>query len=68
MITLKIGDKAPNFNCIDQDGNPIQLSDYKGKKGINQYDHFLRTVKMARGANEAGNYVAWKPYSYCGFV
>lgn len=32
MITLKIGDKAPDFNCIDQDGNSIQLSDYKGKK------------------------------------
>ncbi len=32
MITLKIGDKAPDFNCEDQDGNMIQLADYKGKK------------------------------------
>ena len=32
MTTLKIGDKAPNFNCKDQDNNDIKLSDYKGKK------------------------------------
>ena len=32
MTTLKIGDKAPDFNCEDQDGNMIQLADYKGKK------------------------------------
>jgi len=32
MTSLKIGDKAPNFKSIDQDGNSISLSDYKGKK------------------------------------
>ncbi len=32
MITLKIGDKAPDFNCNDQDENEIKLADYKGKK------------------------------------
>ena len=32
MTTLKIGDTAPDFNCEDQDGNMIQLTDYKGKK------------------------------------
>jgi peroxiredoxin Q/BCP len=32
MTTLKIGDTAPDFNCEDQDGNSIQLTDYKGKK------------------------------------
>ena len=32
MKTLKVGDKAPNFGSIDQDGNTIKLSDYKGKK------------------------------------
>ena len=31
-ITLKAGDKAPEFSSIDQDGNPVSLSDYKGKK------------------------------------
>lgn len=32
MATLKIGDKAPNFSGINQDGNPVQLSDFKGSK------------------------------------
>ncbi|WP_460219025.1 thioredoxin-dependent thiol peroxidase [Psychroserpens sp. MEBiC05023] len=32
MNTLKAGDKVPNFTVNDQDGNPISLSDYKGKK------------------------------------
>ena len=32
MITLKKGDKAPNFSAKDQDGNTHTLSDYKGKK------------------------------------
>ena len=34
MNTLKQGDKAPNFTVNDQDGNPVSLSDYKGKKLI----------------------------------
>ncbi|KAA1244405.1 thioredoxin-dependent thiol peroxidase [Aquimarina sp. RZ0] len=32
MTTLKAGDKAPQFSALDQDGNTITLSDYKGKK------------------------------------
>jgi len=32
MNTLKVGDKAPNFEVNDQDGILIKLSDYKGKK------------------------------------
>ncbi len=32
MTTLKIGDKAPNFKALDQEGNEIKLTDYKGKK------------------------------------
>ncbi|MBC7849916.1 MAG: thioredoxin-dependent thiol peroxidase [Chitinophagaceae bacterium] len=32
MVTLKQGDKAPIFKGKDQDGKPIGLSDYKGKK------------------------------------
>lgn len=31
---LKIGDKAPDFQGVDQNSNPIKLSDYKGKKLI----------------------------------
>lgn len=32
MTTLKAGDKAPNFEALDQAGNTIKLSDYAGKK------------------------------------
>lgn len=32
MTTLKEGDKAPDFQAIDQDENLISLNDYKGKK------------------------------------
>lgn len=32
MTTLKIGDKAPDFSAVDQDGNIHALKDYKGKK------------------------------------
>lgn len=34
MTTLKIGDKAPFFEGVDQNGNTIKLSDYKGKKVV----------------------------------
>ncbi|PIE48667.1 MAG: thioredoxin-dependent thiol peroxidase [Flavobacteriales bacterium] len=32
MTTLQIGDKAPNFECIDQHGKKVKLSDFKDKK------------------------------------
>ena len=32
MTTLKIGDKAPEFESKDEKGNVIKLSDYAGKK------------------------------------
>jgi peroxiredoxin Q/BCP len=32
MTTLKIGALAPDFNCENQIGENIQLSDYQGKK------------------------------------
>lgn len=32
MITLKKGDKAPNFSAKDQEGKIHNLTDYKGKK------------------------------------
>jgi peroxiredoxin Q/BCP len=34
MSKLKIGDKAPDFKTVDQNGQSISLSDYKGKKVI----------------------------------
>ncbi|MEZ0181566.1 thioredoxin-dependent thiol peroxidase [Flavobacterium oncorhynchi] len=32
MTTLKVGDNAPNFSGIDQDGKSHKLADYAGKK------------------------------------
>jgi peroxiredoxin Q/BCP len=32
MSTLTKGDKAPVFTGVDQDGQPVSLSDYAGKK------------------------------------
>ena len=32
--TLKVGDKAPDFTLKDQNGNPVTLSDYLGKKSV----------------------------------
>lgn len=32
MKTLKVGDKAPNFEALDEQGNTVKLSDFKGKK------------------------------------
>jgi thioredoxin-dependent peroxiredoxin len=34
MIGIKIGDKAPSFIAKDQDGNRIDLAEFKGKKVI----------------------------------
>jgi thioredoxin-dependent peroxiredoxin len=33
-MTLNIGDPAPLFEGRDQNGNPVKLSDYKGKKVV----------------------------------
>ncbi|MEN9685520.1 MAG: hypothetical protein RLZZ28_1306 [Bacteroidota bacterium] len=34
MAVLKEGSKAPVFKSVDQNGNPISLADYKGKKVV----------------------------------
>ena len=31
-MSLQVGDKVPAFEGVDQDGNPIKLSDFSGKK------------------------------------
>ncbi|MFW5761264.1 MAG: thioredoxin-dependent thiol peroxidase [Cyclobacteriaceae bacterium] len=33
-MSLNAGDKAPEFEGIDQNGEPIKLADYKGKKVV----------------------------------
>ncbi len=34
MDTLRPGDKAPDFSSTDQDGTPVSLSQFRGKKVI----------------------------------
>jgi peroxiredoxin Q/BCP len=34
MPLLSVGDKAPAFSTTDQDGRPVKLSDYKGRKVV----------------------------------
>lgn len=31
---LKVGDQAPNFIEHDQDGNPVSLAEYRGKRVV----------------------------------
>ncbi|MFO7823264.1 MAG: thioredoxin-dependent thiol peroxidase [Cyclobacterium sp.] len=33
-MSLEVGQTAPDFESVDQDGNPIRLSDFKGKKVV----------------------------------
>ena len=32
--TLKVGDKAPDFELQDQDRNTVRLSDFSGEKNV----------------------------------
>jgi len=32
MTTLKVGDRAPDFKVLDEQGNTVSLADFKGKK------------------------------------
>lgn len=33
-MSLKIGDKVPDFESVNQDGKTVKLSDFKGKKVV----------------------------------
>jgi peroxiredoxin Q/BCP len=34
MALLGVGDKAPAFKTVDQDGNAVSLSDFRGRKAV----------------------------------
>lgn len=34
MNTLKAGDKVPDFSAVDQDGNAVSSTDFKGSKWV----------------------------------
>jgi peroxiredoxin Q/BCP len=33
-MALEPGEKAPDFTLLDQDGNPVKLSSFKGKRVV----------------------------------
>ena len=53
MSELKEGDKAPNFNGVDQNGDSISLDDFKNKKLIL---YFYQRIKFANSSNYSNHY------------
>jgi len=42
-MSLKVGDKAPDFTLFNQDASPVSLSDYKGKNVVLLFFPFANT-------------------------
>jgi thioredoxin-dependent peroxiredoxin len=60
MAQLKVGDKAPDFSGINQDGKKISLSDFKGKKLILYFYPKDNTPGCtAEACNLNDNYNSW---------
>jgi thioredoxin-dependent peroxiredoxin len=60
MTKLKMGDKAPGFEGVNQDGNKIGLSDFSGKKLILYFYPKDNTPGCtAESCNLNDNYNAW---------
>ena len=65
MNTLKQGDKVPNFTVNDQDGNPVSLTDYKGKKLVVFFYPKASTPGCtAEACNLTDNYKALQDQGY----
>jgi peroxiredoxin Q/BCP len=68
-VTLKEGDKSPDFSGVDQNGNTIQLSDFAGKNLILYFYPKDNTPGCTKEAcNLRDNYEMWleKGYSVLG--
>ncbi len=60
MKELKVGDKAPDFEGVNQDGKTISLKDYKGKKLILYFYPKDNTPGCtAEACNLNDNYSMW---------
>lgn len=65
MIMLKAGDKAPDFTVNDQDGTPVSLSDFRGKKVILYfYPKDMTPGCTAQACNLRDNYRSLKRKGY----
>ena len=65
MSVLKIGDFASNFQCKDQNGNIISLSDFKGKRVVVFFYPKANTPGCtAEACNLSDNYLKFKSLGY----
>ena len=65
MKVLKVGDNAPNFSCLDQNGNLINLSDLIGKKVVIFFYPKANTPGCtAEACNLNDNYNRFKSLGY----
>ncbi|NND87879.1 MAG: thioredoxin-dependent thiol peroxidase [Flavobacteriaceae bacterium] len=65
MNTLAVGDKVPNFTVNDQDGNPVSLEDFKGKKLVVFFYPKASTPGCtAEGCNLKDNYQELQEQGY----
>jgi peroxiredoxin Q/BCP len=65
MTTLKAGDKAPEFEGVNQDGKKLSLGDYKGKKLIIYFYPKDNTPGCtAQACNLRDNYKAMQKQGY----
>ena len=65
MLKLQIGDKAPEINAVDQNGNNITLEQYQGKKVVLYfYPKDMTPGCTAQSCNLSDNYTALQKNGY----
>ena len=65
MSKLQIGDKAPEINAVDQNGNNITLEQYQGKKVVLYfYPKDMTPGCTAQSCNLSENYTALQKNGY----
>ena len=65
MLKLNIGDKAPEINAVDQNGNQITLDQYKGKKVVLYfYPKDMTPGCTAQSCNLSDNYTLLQKNGY----
>ncbi len=65
MATLCVGDKAPDFSGLNQNGEPVSMSGYKGKKLILYFYPKDNTPGCtAESCNLSDNYQMWLAKGY----
>ena len=64
-MTLQAGDKAPDFHANDENGNPVKLKDFKGKKLVLYfYPRDMTPGCTAESCNLRDNYKALQKQGY----